>query len=98
VTLEYVQTWMVRKGMEVEHDRVFKEWVLKLAGNPYLRGIRFPSLEGIRERKRVVVYEFDDVSSWVGFLRSLGDDYLDFIDVWIGLIEVDSFSIFFQNY
>jgi len=98
VTLEYVQTWMVRKGMEVEHDRVFKEWVLKLAGNTYLRGIHFPGLEGISERKRVVVCEFDDVSSWVGFLRSLGDDYLDFIDVWIGLIEVDSFSIFFQNY
>jgi len=98
VTLEYIQTWMVRKGCEAEHDRLFREWVLMLAGYPELLDIRFPPLSGVDNRKRVVVYVFKDASAWARFHSGLGEEFVRFFEEWSILIDVDSFRIFFKRY
>lgn len=98
MTLEYVQTWMVREGREAEHDRLFREWVLRLAVNPELLDIRFPRLNGVDNRKRVVVYVFEDAAAWARFYSGLGEEFARFVETWSALIDVNSFRIFFRGH
>jgi len=96
--LEYVQTWMVREGREAEHDRLFREWVLGLAGNPEILDIRFPRLSDVDNRKRVVVYVFKDASAWARYHLGLGEEFVRFVEEWSVLIDVNSFRIFFRRH
>ena len=98
MTLEYIQAWMVRRGRELEHDRLFREWVLRLAGNPEVLDIRFPPLSGVDNRKRVVVYVFKDASAWARFRSGLGEEFVRFFEEWSALIDVNSYRIFFMSY
>jgi len=98
VTLEYVQTWMVREGHEAEHDRLFREWVLRLARNPEILDIRFPRLNEVDSRKRVVVYVFKDAPAWARFHSGLGEEFVRFFEEWSVLIDINSFRIFFNRY
>ncbi|MCW4048536.1 MAG: hypothetical protein NWE89_02250 [Candidatus Bathyarchaeota archaeon] len=95
MTLDYVQTWTVKDGKEEEHDKHFKDFILKIGSNPYLKSIWFPPLSGASGRKGIVVYSFDDVEHWRLVRVSTLEDLRVLVRLWLQFIHLESYHIFF---
>jgi hypothetical protein len=86
---------MVKEGKETEHDRLLKEFVLRIGNNSYLDSVWFPPLQDADSRKRILALRFRSVADWRSFRASSIDDLRWFVDKWLPCVELDSYRIFF---
>jgi len=86
---------MIKEGKEQEHDRLLKEFIVRIGCNPYLDSVWFPPLQGADSRKRILAYRFKSAVDWRCFRASSIDELRWFVDKWVSYIDLDTFRIFF---
>jgi len=94
---EYIQTWIVREGVEETHDELLRGWLLRAGENPLLRFIRFPPSPRALPRKRILVYGFDSVEDWRAFREETMSDWRIFVKLWLPLIYFNTYRIYFWS-
>lgn len=97
MTFEYIQTWMIREEYRETHDKLLRSWILAIGDKPYLKFIQFPPSSKAFQRKRILVYGFDDVQSWHRFRESIMDDWRIFVKQLLPYLSLDTYKIYIMR-
>ena len=99
MVLNYIQTWVVRKGLVTEHDSLMEDRLKKLDELTGGGQVRFLHTAGGSGNGRVLIIRLDAQEGFMSFYsKSLRDkEYVELQKKWFPLIDLHTYNVTFWN-